>query len=287
MRVALLLVLLWTPVIRAGDATQEHAEAFWKNNVHKTTAKLASYASDNVLTLGTADMRALESLSKAAERSVVFAKKSVGYDEKPVERRNARMDERPYHWKGKLIVFVCKDRQEFVDLFTQMKSGRPGPGEVSAYYHTRDHSYVLIGPSGAGRKVQPALEVVQFVGIATLTRRHDPVPAWLAAGFGRMLAYKYDSKGYAAERRQLPIWAGKHHVRELMTAENNSIPAYALVPLQASLVECLSQSPTFQGEWHQLLDEMAYRGGNLEAAMNEKKLPLETLQLAWKDWLWK
>jgi hypothetical protein len=101
-----------------------------------------------------------------------------------------------------------------------------------------------------------------------------------------MLAYKYDPKTFAAERKKIPTWAGNWHVRDLM-AENDSIPSETLVSLRASLVECLSQSPTFQSEWFKLLDETAYRGGSLEAAMNEKKLPLEKLQLEWKNWLWK
>lgn len=291
MRVTLLLTLLlpaWAAADDRADAMKTHAEAFWKNNVRKQPAKLNSTTSESVLVLGTADARVLESVAKAAERAVVFAKKSVGYDEKPVQRQNGRMDDRPRRWEGKLVVFVCKERHEFADLFTQMKSGRPGNTEVSAYFHSRDRSYVLVGPGGVpGRKVAPELEVVQLAGIATLTRRHEPVPAWLTGGFGRMLAYKYDPKAYAAERKQIPLWAGKHHVRDLMRAENTSIPPEALVPLQASLVECLTQSPAFQAEWAQLLDETAYRGGSLEAAMNEKKLPLEKLQLAWREWLWK
>jgi hypothetical protein len=288
MRFGLILCLLLPSWAGADDATKSHAEAFWKNIVRKQTGKPTSFATDHVLAFGTADAKVLETVAKAAERAVVFATKSVGYDEKPIERMNAQMYDRPLKWEGKLIIFVCKERHELADLFGLMKSGKPGNAEVSAYFHEKSRSYALVGPSGiTGRKVNPELEIVQVAGAATLTRRHDPVPAWLTAGFGRMLAYKYDPKTFAAERKKLPTWAGNFHVRDLMATESSSIPPEVLIPLQASLVECLSQSAAFQSEWFQLLDETAYRGGSLEAAMNEKKLPLEKLQIEWKNWLWK
>jgi hypothetical protein len=286
MRAAVVLLLLLPIPATADDATRTHAEAFWKTNVRKAQGKLGNYATENVLVVGSAEARTLESVGKAAERAVAFAKKSVGFDEKPIKRENAPMYDRANRWSGKLIVFVCKERQEFADLFTQMKSGRPGGSECSAYFHDKDHSYVLVGPSAAsGRKVAPELEAVQMAGVATLTRRHEPVPAWLTTGFGRMLAYKYDPKAFAAERKRIPLWAGKLHVRDLMVSETSKVPYEALAPLQASVVECLSQSPAFQDEWFKLLDETAYRGGSLEAAMSEKKLPLDDLQAAWKTWL--
>jgi hypothetical protein len=287
MRLGLFLCLLLPSGAAADDATKAHAEAFWKNNVRKPGGKLTAFTTENVLALGSADAKVIESVARAAERAVLFAKKSVGYDEKPVERMNGQMSERPRKWEGKLIVFVCKERHEFADLFTLMKSGKPGNAEAAAYFHEKDRSYALVGPGGvAGRKINPEVEIVQVAGVATLTRRHDPLPAWLTAGFGRMLAYKYDPKAFAAEMKKTPVWAGQHHVRDLMVS-NSPIPPEVLVPLQASVVECLSQSPTFQGEWFQLLDETAYRGGSVEAAMSEKKLPLEKLQLEWKNWLWK
>ena len=43
MRLVVLVVLSFTSVGRGEDATREHAEAFWKNNVRKTTAKLGAW----------------------------------------------------------------------------------------------------------------------------------------------------------------------------------------------------------------------------------------------------
>jgi hypothetical protein len=142
MRLALLVSLIIVPCAAAedsGDASKSHAEAFWKNNVRKQQGKLGSFSGEQILVVGTADAKVLESVGKAAERAVAFAKKSVGYDEKPVQRMNAPMYDRRNKWEGRLIVFVCKERHEFADLFTQMKSGRPGATETSAFFHEKAH----------------------------------------------------------------------------------------------------------------------------------------------------
>jgi hypothetical protein len=72
-----------------------------------------------------------------------------------------------------------------------------------------------------------------------------------------------------------------------MVDENTNLPPGGLVALQASLVECLSQSPTFADDWFKLLDELAYRGGNMQAALTELKIKEEAIHIDWKNRLWK
>lgn len=284
------LCLSFLPAVHAFDdkvdATQAYAEQLWKINVRKQQGKLNSSHTEHAVILGTVDQKLLESIGKAAEKAIGFAQKSVGYDKEPVKRENQQMSDRPYHWDGKLMIIVCKDRNEFVDLFSKLKQAKPDAQETSVYLHDKDKSYVLMGPPVSPRKINYEVQAVELAGAATLTRRHDPIPRWLAAGFGRMLAYKYDSKAFAAERAKIPQWAAQHHAREI-TNENSAIPAGALLPLQASLVECLTQSPTFADQWFKLLDETAYRGGNFDSALGEMKITHEALQIAWKNILWK
>lgn len=269
------------------DSDRAHAEAMWKTNVRKQTGKISQTQTEHTLVIGSADQKLLESVGKAAERAVVFSQKSVGYDKEPIKRENRQMSDRPYHWDGKLIVLVCKERHEFVDLFSKIKQAKPDPSEVAMFGHDQNKTYVLLGPSGAGRKVNYEVLAVEQAGAATLTRRHDPVPRWIVAGFSRMLAYKFDPKGFAAERSKIPAWAAQHHVRDLMNSENTTIEPAILVALQASVVETLSQSPSFADQWYKLLDETVYRGGNLDAALGEMKLTHEMVQIAWKNSLWK
>ena len=60
--------------------TESDAEAFWNTNVRKQQGTVHVATTDNVLALGSVDQKTLDSIAKAAERAVVFAKKSVGYD---------------------------------------------------------------------------------------------------------------------------------------------------------------------------------------------------------------
>jgi hypothetical protein len=269
------------------DANLQHAEALWKANVRKQTNKTQHFETAQTVVFGTVDSKMLESIGKAAERAVVFAKKSVGYDTPRTERENQQMSERPIQWEGKLLVIVCKDRQEFIDLFSKFKDAKPQPGESAVVIHHQAKTYVLMGPSGQGTKQNAEILAVEFAGAATISRRHDPIPSWMPPAFGRLLAYKFDSKYFAAERSKVALWASERHVRDLFTNENSAVPAGSLLPLQTSLIDCLSQSPAFQDNWFKILDETAFRNGNIQAALDELKIKLESVQIEWKNRLWK
>jgi hypothetical protein len=281
------LVVLTFAMAEDSPASLKHAEGLWKTHVRKPCAKLQYSETENVLAYGSVDKKMLETISKAAERSVVFARKSVGYDKEPVKRENVQMSDRPYHWDGKLIIIVCKERQEFVDLFNKLKNAKPDPSESFLVHHEKADSYLLMGPTGTGVKNNPEIVAVEQAGIATLTRRHDPLPRWLIAGFGHMLAHKFDPKQFASERSRVPALASKCLLKDVMVDENSELPPGGLVALQASLVECLSQSSTFADQWFTLLDETAYRGGNMQAALTELKLKEESIHIEWKNGLWK
>lgn len=276
-----------TTSVMVVDAELQHAEALWKANVRKQINKQHHYETPQTFIFGTADQKMLESIGKAAERAVVFAKKSVGYDTPRTERENQQMSERPIQWEGKLLVIVCKDRQEFIDLFSKFKDTKPQPGESAVVIHHQAKTYVLMGPSGQSTKQNVEILAVEYAGAATLSRRHDPIPAWIPPAFGRLLAYKFDSKYFAAERSKVTLWASERHVRDLFTNENSALPAGSLLPLQASLIDCLSQSPAFQDNWFKILDETAFRNGNIQAALDELKIKLESVQIEWKNRLWK
>jgi len=269
------------------DATREHAAAYWKSNVRKNQGKTGEYKTDHALIYGTVDAKQLESIGKAAERAIVFAQKSVGYSKELTKRPNQQMTDRPHQWEGKLILFVCKERYEFNDLFYRLKQAKPDASEYSLYVHDKGRTYLLIGPPSPARKLNNEVIAVELAGAATLTRRHDPVPHWFAAAFGRMLANKFDSRGFAAERSRVPQWAAPYHVRDLMMDDNPNVAAGTLLPLQTSLVECLAQSSTFQDDWFKILDETAFQNGNLGVALEELKYKLESVQIEWKNSLWK
>jgi hypothetical protein len=284
---SLMVMLLATTLASADDkpdATRDHAQAFWNANVRKQQGTPQEFSTDNVFVLGSVDVKALESIAKAAERAVVFAKKSVGYDKKPEPRPNQQMSDRPYQWEGKLILFVCKERQEFIDLFAKLKGNRPDNSEHNLFVHDKERTYLVFGPYAALPQRPPwEVEAVQLAGAATLTRRHDPLPFWFAASFGRMLARKYDPKRYAFDRQRAVAWSTTHHLQEIMQ-DDPLTATEALLPLQTALVECLSQSSRYQDQWVKLLDEIAYRG-SVPAALKEMKLSTETLELEWKNWL--
>jgi hypothetical protein len=285
MLTCLLLLLTNAPTV---EDNQKHAEALWKANVRKQANKTQHYETPQCIVFGSADAKMLEGIGKAAERAVVFAKKSVGYDTPRVERENQQMSDRPMHWEGKLLVIVCKDRAEFVDLFSKFKDAKPQASESAAVIHHQARTYVFIGPSGQGAKQNAEALVVELAGAATMSRRHEALPRWLPNAFGRMLAYKFDSKYFAAERSRVQQWAsGERHVRDLFTEENASLPAGSLLPLQTSLVDCLSQSPVFQDQWFKLLDEISFRNGDINGALEELKIKVESVQIEWKNRLWK
>lgn len=269
------------------EGSAEHAAAYWKSNVRKQQGKTSESQTEHAVTYGSVDAKQLESIGKAVERAIVFAQKSVGYDKEVVMRPNQQMTDRPYHWEDKLIVFVCKERHEFNDLFYRLKQAKPDAGEVSLYVHDKGRTYILLGPASQPRKLNYEVLAVEQAGAATLTRRHDPIPRWFAAAYGRMLANKFDSRVFAAERSKVPVWASKLHVRDLMMDDNPNVETGTLVPLQTSLVECLAQSSTFKDDWFKILDETAYRNGNLNAAFDELKYKLESVQIEWKNSLWK
>jgi hypothetical protein len=284
--VAMLVLLSLSGVVedQPADASLQHAQALWKANVRKRNP-LNQVSADHVCALGSVEKSLLEPVAKAAERAVVFAQRSVGYDQKPKVRENQQMSERPYRWEGKLIVLVCKDRQEFADLFAKLKGGRADHAEISAAVHEREWSYVLLGPYGnSPRKPAWEVEAVQQAGMATLTRRHELIPAWFAAGFGRMLANKYDAKAFASERKRAVAWSSKSHVADVLQEESAQMNPEIFLSLQTALVECLAQSPHYQDKWIALLEEMTFRG-SLQAALSEFKWSLETLELEWKNWL--
>lgn len=286
---ALVLVshMLFASPVSVVDTDLQHAQALWKANVRKQTNKTSQYETAQTLIFGTVDARMLESIGKAAERAVVYARKSVGYDTARTVRENQQMSDRPIQWEGKLLVLVCKDRQEFVDLFSKLKESKPQAGESAVVIHHQTKTYVLMGPSGQGIKQNPEVLAVEMAGAATISRRHDPIPHWFAAAYGRMLAYKFDSKFFAAEKSKVALWAAERHVRDLIMDENLALPAGSLLPLQTSLVDCLSQSPAFQDDWFKILDETAFRNGNLLSALDELKIKLEAVQIEWKNRLWK
>lgn len=287
MTLSLSLLILSLHALAAQDSNKEHAEALWKNSVRKSQGKLSQTQTDHAFIMGTVDVKTLESIGKATQRSVVYAQKSVGYDKAMVKRPNQQMRDKPQTWEGKLLVFVCKERHEFVDLFVKLKQAKPDANEVCTYAHDVSRTYVLMGPALNSRKLNYEVMAVELAGAATLTRRHDPLPRWFSAAYGRMLAYKFDSKGFAAERANIPLWASKYHVRDLQTDSNPAIEPAILLPLQASLLETLAQSSTFQDKWFEILDETAFRGGNLDAALRELKFTQESAQIAWKNSLWK
>lgn len=284
---SLLILLVLANVAYADDKpdpTREHAQAFWNANVRTQQGALHEFATDSVFVFGSADAKTLETIGKAADRAVVFGKKSVGYDKKPMPRPNQQMSDRPYQWEGKLILLVCKDRNEFVDLFSKLRGMRPENTEHNLFIHDKERTYVVLGPFATLNK-RPAweIEAVQLSGAATMTRRYDPMPFWFAGSFGRMLARKYDPKRYVDERKQALTWSASHHVQELMQDDPLAI-SETLLPSQTALVECLSQSARYQDQWPKLLEEIAYRG-SLPAALSELKWSQETLELEWKNWL--
>lgn len=275
------------PVHGIWDESSEYVQALWKNTVRKQTGKLSTHETEHVFTAGTAEPKLLETIGKAAERAVVYAQKSVGYDKKPVERDNQPMSDRPMQWEGKLMVLACRERQEFNELFSKLKQSRPQQDEKGVAIHEKGKTLILLDTSTNQSQQRATIRAVELAGAATMTRRHETIPNWFATAFGRTLAYRFDAKAFATERGKVPYWAAKVHVRDLLQEDNSAIAAETLLPMQASMVECLAQSPQFQEKWFLLLDEMAFRGGNLYSALEEQGIKLEALQIAWKNSLWK
>ncbi len=170
--VLLSLLLCCSATLGYDDKTEgssEHAAAYWKSNVrHSKTktseAKTRESQTEHAVIYGTLDAKQLESIGKATERAIVFAQKSVGYDKEVVKRPNQQMTDRPYHWEGKLIVFACKERQEFNDLFYRLKQAKPDANEVSVYVHDKGRTYVLLGPASQNRKLNNEVLAVEQAG---------------------------------------------------------------------------------------------------------------------------
>lgn len=281
------LSLTEMPVRGLGDESSDYIQALWQSTVRKQSGKLATYETDHVLTAGTVETKQLETIGKAAERAVIYARKSVGYDKKPVEREIQTMSNRPIHWEGKLMVLVCRDRQEFVNLFSKLKQNRPHHDEKGAAIHEKGKTLVLLDASSPQGMNQTVIRAVELSGAATLTRRHDSIPHWFANAYGRTLAYRFDAKAFAAERSKVPYWAANIHIKDLLQEVHEGIAAETLLPLQASLVECLAQAPNLQDKWFLLLDEISFREGNLYSALEKQGIKLEALQITWKNSLWK
>lgn len=231
--------------------------------------EVAKQETDNCLVYGTVEMKELEAIGKAAEKTLAQTRKTLG------------MMPKDELWKGKLIVNVFQQRNEFGGYCRKYANRSPGQDESGSFSHEREHTYVLAGPAaGEGMKPPLELEVVQQVAAAVLTKKAGKLPDWFVSGFGRSTAYRHAPNQFARERaRAIALRRGK-------TAKDiwmGNLSAEEGLVLNASLVDYLVNSPSMAKYFPEIMNNFGEET-KFEEVLKAAKLNPDVVGAAWWRW---
>ena len=159
---------------------REQAESNWKRAAPRETVEFV--ATDHLLIYGNAEQDRLQELADWGEEHLAGL----------MDRFSLPDGEQP--WRGKLIVFVTKDRFDYEEFNTVLMNGRRTPASVSGHVvvtPNADQAYVAmhdVGDATSASALSARDLLNSLLAEAYLVRDGRPLPDWLRQGFGLMEA---------------------------------------------------------------------------------------------------
>jgi hypothetical protein len=222
---------------------------------------------DNFLIYSTGAEKDLESIATTAEEQFVVIKKKLQVGPK---------DEL---WPGKLVMHVFAERGQFTTFIRQTEKRRVDDEETGSYVHQAALSYITAGPPTRGMGNTLQVEMVRQLASATISKKVKP-PEWFVTGFGRSMAYRYDPKQAAADRKK-----GAELVRMGKTAKDvwtgTNLAYDEAQVLNGILVDYLANGPAAR-YFPEILDNMGAE--TFDEVLKRVKLLPDQVAQGWRVW---
>jgi cytochrome c553 len=176
----------------------EQAESNWKRVSPRESAQAVT--TENLIVYGSAGNKRLAEIADWGEEQVKVL----------TERYQLPSGEKP--WRGKLIVFVTKDRFDYEEFNSVLMNGRRTPPSVSAHVVITagaDQAYVAMHDVGdvSSADAQSAKDLLNAqLAEAYLVRDGSNLPDWLRQGFGIMESGMAPNSEFT---RNIPARAGQ------------------------------------------------------------------------------
>lgn len=176
----------------------EQAEALWKRVSPKTTGN--AFTSPDFYFYGTVDESRLKTLADSAQSHLaqLTTKYPLPEGQKP--------------FRGRLIVFVTKDRFDYEEFNTVLMNNRRTPKVISGHSVInagQETAYVAMhdtGDTGADTALSATELLNSLVSQTFLTRDGAALPDWLKLGFGTLEAGIPENSAFL---KSLPVRASK------------------------------------------------------------------------------
>jgi hypothetical protein len=201
-------------------------------------------------------------------------------------------------WPGKLTVFVLPSAVQYAAFVRVVEGRRADKGAWHALNTRAEAPYVVVSP-GRGEKPTDAeqqQDVGTLVGAALVTRKggatpQNPLPEWLALGFGRAMTAQAEGgsrlTNYRAKAKAAVVGGkGRPGVRLADVWSGTAVKDADLAA--ASLAEFLATGPAAD-RFGKFLNgfKPAENGdpGTVAQALEAADWKPETLEAAWKRWV--
>ncbi len=154
------------------------AAEFWKRIAPRSTTHTVT--TEHLVVFGDPDEARLREFSTRGEAHVLAL----------TEKYKLETAEKP--WRGRLIVFVTKERFEYEEFNTVLMDGRRTPRSISGHSvvtENLDTAYIVmhdVGDTAPSNSLSSADLLKSLLGQAWISRRGKPLPDWLIQGFGTM-----------------------------------------------------------------------------------------------------
>lgn len=260
----------------------------------KATEALKRIAPDGSPTAAeTADLLLVWPAPPANPRVTAAAQKAFG-----VAKAAVRFEPDDTLWPGKLTVYVLASPAQYAAFVRTVEGRRADKGGWYALNTRADAPYVVVSP-GRGEKpteAELAADVGTLVGAALITRKAgatpaDPLPEWLALGFGRAMnaqaeggtrlaAFRAKAKAAAVGGKGRPggvrladVWAGP-------ASKDTEFAAASLAEFLATGPQA-DKLPAFLGGFKPGEND---EPGSVARAIEAAGWKPEALEAAWKRW---
>jgi hypothetical protein len=272
--------LVWTAPAAAQDepkkleeivAEQKAAvEALWKRVMDEVEFNYKE--TEHFLFFSTLAKEDLDNLANSLGKAFPSLKKQASFGPK---------DEM---WPGKLVVCIFDERAQFTVWLRNVEKRMVSKTDVGSFRHERDMSMITAGPPAASVESPPvAVEAINQLAQALLSKAHPSLPEWFVTGFGRAAMYRQAPKEklFVLERR-----LAAELVRAGVTAKDvwgGKLGADQGVILHASFVDFLVNSPQVGKLFPEIVANYSSETA-FEDALKAAKLSADAVDRAWRAW---
>lgn len=268
------------------EAIKKQKQAATANLKQVKITKPVLVETDNLLVYSELAEEKLKPIAEAAQKTYERGYKDLRYGEKD------RL------WSGKLTVYVLADRPKeytpFVKLIEQ-RAGKLDPDEMGTHT-TKGEPYVAVtaAPGSKSPEADLKAEAMAGVGAALVDQKMGVVaPTWLHAGIGKAVALRAEGNGRALDAHRAKtkalftrtkvgtfkvsdVW-GETKLKDADTL-TVSLGEYLLYGADAAAVD------KFLGGFRPTEDR---RDPNVNTALEAAEWKTDTLDTAWKTWVFK